>query len=164
LLRKEFNGTRTDSAVTHNITQLNDSEAAVNTGFYTDVNTCWRKHIRTLSGTNENLRMAIRFSNIQDVLLDLDIQNKEDTKKVPTAHMMFPILFGFNFDKRLEPLLKETPHLAKVYEMARVLYLYNVCSSGSGARPEAAKRMLRKVIYPGTKGSHIDETVLIRHF
>jgi len=110
----------------------------------------WKQNIVTISGGYKNVQSTLRFASVEDVLSDLGIDpNKEtqDGKGFPTAHMMFPVMFGFDFDKKLIPLLEGNPHIDTLYKMSKVLYLYNeYLYAENQNRRRASGRLLKRVL------------------
>lgn len=113
---------------------------------FTEVDTFWRENIMSLCVNKDNLREAIRFSNLQDMLQDIEIPEDKIGNEIPTIHMMFPIMFGFNFDKKLLPLLLNNKHLKKLYTMSRILYFHNeLLESEDEKRKERIKKILNSI-------------------
>jgi 8-oxo-dGTP pyrophosphatase MutT (NUDIX family) len=126
---------------------------------YKKVSKFWEKYIRRLV-TYEDLRVVLNFSNLQDILLDLKEYQKKPGDTLPTIHMMFPIMFGLNFDIRFLDLFKREPHLEKIYAMSRILFLYN--NMKSGERGAASERLLRRIL--DKKEGEIGENEMVEYF
>ncbi len=76
-----------------------------------------------------DFKKAYQFSNLQEVMSDINSSHVETKgrqgKMFPTVAMMFPVLFGQNFDKTFLEIFKSNLHLAKVYAFSRVMSLYS---------------------------------------
>lgn len=118
--------------------------------FFEKIQEFWKKNILQISGGYKNVQSALRFANVENVLEDIGAdksKENEDGKGIPTIHMMFSVMFGFDFDKKLIPLLEQNPHTKMLYEMSKVLYLYNEYLYGENEnRRGASGRLLRRIL------------------
>ena len=91
----------------------------------------WSEIITKYGFNLYDIRYALRASNYEEYIQDLNGKFQEDKQVlVPTINLIFPLLFGANFDIKYLPLLKQNPQMAKLYKMSRVLYLFNLANSG----------------------------------
>lgn len=127
---------------------------------YKRVSKFWEKYINELVNSREDLQVVLNFSNLQDILLDLEKYKNKPGDTIPTIHMMFPIMFGLNFDLRFLDLLKREPHLEKIYAMSRILFLYN--NMKTGERGAASERLLRRLLEK--KEGDIGEKEIVDYF
>jgi hypothetical protein len=125
---------------------------------YKKVNKFWAGNIHTCKPAE--LRIALEFANTQDILDDLEKYQKKSGDTLPTIHMMFPIMFGLNFDLRFLDLFKREPHLEKIYAMSRILFLYN--NMKSGERGAASERLLRRIL--DKKEGEVGENEMVEFF
>lgn len=141
------------NALAHEVRSVSaDSETVQNV--YTQVEAFWETHIEKLGGT-EAVISALRFLEIEHIVDDLDAQahrEQKTTKGIPTLHMMFSVMFGFDFDKHTIAIIESHPHLARVYEVSKALYLYEQMLKEKSAQPDtlssryfATKRLLCKL-------------------
>lgn len=126
---------------------------------YKRVGSFWEKYIRQLT-TWEDLRVVLNFSNLQDVLLDVKGYRKKPGDTIPTIHMMFPVMFGLNFDIRFLDLFKREPHLENIYAMTRILFLYN--NMQTGKRADGSERLLRRFL--GKPEGEVGEKEMVEYF
>lgn len=127
----------------------------------------WKQNIVTISGGYKNVQSTLRFASVEDVLSDLGIDpNKEtqDGKGFSTAHMMFPVMFGFDFDKKLITLLEGNPHIDTLYKMSKVLYLYNEYLYAENQNRRGASRRLLKRVLKIEKNTDFNEEDIITFF
>lgn len=127
------------------------------------VQTFWKQNIVTISGGYKNIQSALRFLSVENVLSDLGI---DPTKKIqngkgfPTAHIMFSVMFGFDFDKKLIPLLEGNSHIDTLYKMSKVLYLYNEYLYGENEnRRGASSRLLKRILKINKTGGFNEEDI-----
>lgn len=127
---------------------------------YKIISKYWEKNINLLVNGPEDLIVALRFSNLEDILADLVEYKKKEGDTLPTLQMMFPIMFGLNFDVRFLDLIKRNVHLEKIYTMSRILFLYN--NMQTGQRGAASERLLRRLLQK--QNGRIEENDLTTYF
>lgn len=134
-----------------NIRTAVDTQTAENQReLYNQIEVFWQLHIIEIAEDYTEVQKAIAVADLEYVIRDL-VSNQQEGRKpftgLPTIHMMFSTLFGFDFTKDHMHLTQEHPHLKKLMSMARGLWLYSqtLVSVGSD-RKEASKRLLKKII------------------
>ncbi len=124
---------------------------------YNDVQTLWQETCSTQSLEVRDVQECMRFLELEELLLDVASKKRttnegeenvdfEKTKGLPTVHMMFSLMLGFELDKHVEELLSQHPHLKKLITISKVFYLYNELQKEDGRNKGAVRRLLRNML------------------
>lgn len=135
---------------------------------YGGVQALWQEICSTQPLEVRDVQECMRFLELEELLLDVASKKRtkgeseenvefEKTKGLPTVHMMFSLMLGFELDKHVEGLLSQHPHLKKLITISKVFYLYNELQKEDGGNKGAVHRLLQRMLGMSKSDEQVNE-------